>query len=137
MWQVETLVTLFCIVPLAFITSAQAGEKPVVFEFEFIDTSLEDEMTGMDEAEWTRLARFGDQACGFCAAAMARSLGSDLAVTGTVQKVSDLILNINLDLPDARTKQLVRSGSVDTRGNTDESWSRGLRSLVKNRLFKG
>ena len=66
---------------------------------------------------------------------MARELGADLAVTGFVQKVSNLILNINVIIRDARDGQALRGGSVDIRGNTDESWGRGISYLVRNRLF--
>jgi hypothetical protein len=33
------------------------------------------------------------------------------------------------------TGRLVRAGSVDIRGNTDESWRRGITYLVNRRLF--
>ena len=49
-----------------------------------------------------------------------------------VQKVSNLILNINLELRDAATGQTLDVGSVDIRGNTDESWRRGARRLAEN-----
>lgn len=164
MWQVKTFLLLFLAALSA--ASAQAAERAAVFEFEFIDTSLEGEMKGTSEAETARLAKLSIQArqllaqyagydivdlapvadearnanlqsCGSCDAAMAEKLGADIAVTGTVQKVSDLILNINLYLRDVKTKRIVKQGSVDIRGNTDESWMRGLKYLVKNRLFKG
>jgi hypothetical protein len=53
-----------------------------------------------------------------------------------VQKVSNLILNINLYVRDVATTKMLKVGSVDIRGNTDESWFRGLRYLVKNRMYK-
>jgi hypothetical protein len=149
---------------LAFAPSALA-EKAAVFEFEFIDTSLDGELLGTTDAEKARLAKMAPlarellakfakyemvdiapvaeearksnlQSCGFCDAAMAKKLGADLAVTGTVQKVSNLILNVNLFVRDAETNKYVNVGSVDIRGNTDDSWFRGLRYLVKNRMFK-
>lgn len=49
-----------------------------------------------------------------------------------VQKVSNLILNLNIEVRDAATDQAVYTGSVDIRGNTDESWLRGVRRLVDN-----
>jgi hypothetical protein len=52
-----------------------------------------------------------------------------------VQKVSDLILNINLVIEDAKTGKQVAGGSVDIRGNTDESWSRGLRFLFEEHVL--
>jgi Protein of unknown function (DUF2380). len=49
-----------------------------------------------------------------------------------VQKVSNLILNLNIEVRDAATDQVVYRTSVDIRGNTDESWLRGVRRLVDN-----
>ncbi|NEV03200.1 DUF2380 domain-containing protein, partial [Bradyrhizobium sp. UFLA 03-164] len=40
-------------------------------------------------------------------------LGADLVMTGVVQKVSNLILNINLYLRDVHTGQLVAAASAD------------------------
>lgn len=74
--------------------------------------------------------------CNGCDIAMAGKLGADYALTGEVQKVSNLILNFNLFLRDARTGELIRGGSVDIRGNTDESWQRGFRYLLKNIIFR-
>ena len=52
-----------------------------------------------------------------------------------VQKVSDLILNINVYMADVATGKLAFVHSVDIRGDTDESWTRGLTYLVKNYLL--
>lgn len=52
-----------------------------------------------------------------------------------MQKVSDLILNLDLAVHDVVTGRMVRGGSVDIRGNTDESWSRDLRVLLDRQLF--
>ena len=60
------------------------------------------------------------QACGGCDVKLARELGADLEITGMVQKVSNLILNINVYLRDVHTGKLVAAASVDMRGNTDE-----------------
>jgi uncharacterized protein DUF2380 len=49
-----------------------------------------------------------------------------------VQKVSNLILNLNIEVRDAATDQPLYATSVDIRGNTDESWLRGVRRLVDN-----
>ena len=56
-------------------------------------------------------------------------------MTGVVQKVSNLILNINLYLRDVHTGRLVTAASADMRGNTDESWSRAMDYLLRNRLL--
>jgi hypothetical protein len=49
-----------------------------------------------------------------------------------VQKVSNLILNINIEVRSAATDETVYVKSVDIRGNTDETWLRGVRRLVDN-----
>jgi hypothetical protein len=87
--------------------------------------------------------------CNGCEADLAREVGADISVTGWVQKVSELILNINVVVRRIKTGDSVvtgngtagngtagsiAAGSVDIRGNTDESWSRGLAYLVRNRL---
>ena len=75
------------------------------------------------------------QACGGCDVKLARQLDADLEMTGLVQKVSNLILNINLYLRDVHTGRLVAAASADMRGNTDESWTRTMRYLINERLL--
>jgi Protein of unknown function (DUF2380) len=161
----SVIVTILLGFALAWAAPSRANEKAAVFEFEFIDSSLDGELLGMTAEEKARMAKMAPmarellakygydsvdiasvaekaknanlQSCGFCDAAMAKELGASVAVTGTVQKVSNLILNINLYFRDAETNKYVKIGSVDIRGNTDDSWFRGLKYLVKNRLFKG
>lgn len=140
-------------------------QKVAVFGFELIDSSLEGSMMGKDEAQQARLARMAPQlreaiaglggyesvdvapvepkadasnlqSCGNCALTFAREVGADIAVVGTVQKVSNLILNINAYAFDVETGKPVARGSADIRSNTDESWERGLRYLFENTLMK-
>ena len=75
------------------------------------------------------------QACGGCDVKLAQQLGADLEITGVVQKVSNVILNINVFLRDAHTGRLVAAANTDMRGNTDESWSRATHYLVRERLL--
>ena len=58
------------------------------------------------------------------------------AAWGTVQKVSNLILNINVYTEDAESGKMKFARSVDIRGNTDESWRRGLDYLLRNYLLR-
>jgi hypothetical protein len=53
-----------------------------------------------------------------------------------VQKVSNLILNINAYGHDVRTGKIVAGGSADIRGNNDEMWIRGIEALWRNTLKK-
>lgn len=73
--------------------------------------------------------------CTECAAEVGRTLGADVVVIGWVQKVSNLILNINVIIADAKTGAPLVQGYADIRGNTDETWRRGLEWIVKNRLL--
>jgi hypothetical protein len=70
-----------------------------------------------------------------CQRDWARKAGADWAAWGTVQKVSNLILNINVYMEDARAGKLQFVKSVDIRGNSDESWRRGLDYLPRHYLF--
>jgi hypothetical protein len=74
-------------------------------------------------------------ACGGCEFAYGKELGADTAAWIVVQKVSDLILNINVYMADVAARKMTFVHSVDIRGNTDESWSHGLTYLVKNYLL--
>jgi hypothetical protein len=65
---------------------------------------------------------------------VAQRIGAELAITGTVQK-SNLILNMNIYVRDASSGATIAAMSADMRGNTDESWSRTLDWLVRNRLL--
>lgn len=135
-----------------------------VFDFELIDTSLQGSMEGEDPVETARvamvsqllrdlmaesgryeildLAPVADQiervyihGCNGCDAGFARQVGAKLSVSGVVQKVSNLILNINVYVRDAETGRMLQAMSADIRGNTDESWAHGTRWLVRNRLL--
>ncbi len=83
-----------------------------------------------------RLARVDSiRGCNGCELEIAQSLGATQAAYGWVQKVSNLILNVNLVIEDAKTGQILHAESVDMRGNTNESWTRGLRYLLNERMF--
>jgi hypothetical protein len=141
-----------------------AQSVAAAFDFELIDTSLEGEAQGPRPDEQARLARLSDelrrrlaasgrytlvditpvanearasnlQSCGGCDVRLAQRVGADLAITGTVQKVSNLILNMNIYVRDASSGATVAAMSADMRGNTDESWSRALDWLLRNRLL--
>lgn len=142
--------------------SAAAAEPPslAVFDFSLIDTSP----APPTPAELDRLHRLGDQlrsdlaaryrivdtqpvaaglsgmmsirGCNGCELDLARQLGAEQLAYGWVQKVSNLILNVNLVIEDVASGKQLQAESVDIRGNTDESWSRGLRYLLHERMFR-
>lgn len=160
----STLSFVVCLLAMSAAAARAEPPKLAVFDLEMIDTSLQGEVNGPRADEQARLLRTGDQvrkelaesgrfqvldiapvnaaahgsnlqACGGCDVKLAGELGADLAITGVVQKVSNLILNINLYLRDVHTGQLVAAASADMRGNTDESWSRATDYLIRNRLL--
>jgi hypothetical protein len=70
-------------------------------------------------------------ACNGCERKVGRKLGVERVGVCWVQKVSNLILNINLRVEDVADGKTVFERSVDIRGNTDLSWRRGVKALVE------
>jgi len=70
--------------------------------------------------------------CNGCFAEVGQRLGTRLVAVGWVQRVSELILNVNVSVRDAATDQEVLSKSVDLRGNNDESWTRAMAFMLRD-----
>jgi hypothetical protein len=75
--------------------------------------------------------------CNGCADDLARRLGAEVAITGEIQKVSNLILNLNVYVKPLAGNAPEKAYSVDMRGDTDESFDRGIRFLVENNMGGG
>lgn len=75
--------------------------------------------------------------CNGCEIDIAQALKTDRVLVGWVQKVSNLILNLNIRIQDTRTGEVVLVKSVDMRGNTDESWRRSVTYLVRQIVDRG
>lgn len=73
--------------------------------------------------------------CNGCEIDLAKAVGAKLAAVAWVQKISDLILNINIRIENVATGRFVKGGSVSIRGNTDVSWNRGLKYLLDEHIF--
>jgi hypothetical protein len=74
--------------------------------------------------------------CDDCASQVGKLLGTDLVMATWVQKVSELILNLNVQIFDVAAQKVVFSKSVDMRGNQDESWTRAVTYLVRDMAEK-
>jgi Protein of unknown function (DUF2380) len=74
--------------------------------------------------------------CDDCAQQIGTLLGVELVMTPWVQKVSELILNLNVQIVEVKTAKPMFSKSVDMRGNEDVSWSRAVRYLVRDMAEK-
>ena len=142
-------------------SSAPAAQSIAVFDVVFVDTSPEPETPAevdrtrrLGESLRAELARSGQyrivdlapvraklagiadlRTCTGCAQDLGRELGARLVAVSWVQKVSNLILNINIEITDVATGRAIKAGSVDIRGNTDESWDRGLKFLLDEHVF--
>ena len=148
---------------LALATAARAEpEKVAVFDFQFAKGTpvppTEDDKarlqrttdqfrallkdTGRYELVSTdpvkdEVANTGDlRACGGCTDTFGKKLGVDGTFVGEVQKVSNLILNMNVYFKPLKEGAAEKAYSVDLRGDTDESFDRGIRYLVKNQLLE-
>ena len=73
--------------------------------------------------------------CNHCEDELARKVGADYVMIGTVQKVSNLILNLNVFVRDVAAEKIIKGMSSDIRSNSDDSWLHGIRYIVKNQLL--
>ena len=139
-------------------------QSAAIFDFELTDTSRENQLAPHDAEHQARLAfvterlrtklaesgRFSVvdiapvareahgsnlQACGGCDVQLAQRLGAELAVTGEVFKISNLILRMTIFVRDAKTGRNVAVANASMRGDTEESWRRTLDWLVRYRLL--
>ena len=70
--------------------------------------------------------------CPHCLAEIGAAVGTRYVAAGWVQKVSNLILNVNIEIREVATQRVALVKSVDMRGNNDESWLRAVRFLVRD-----
>ncbi len=68
--------------------------------------------------------------CNGCELDIGRALDADVVILCWVQKVSNLILNINIEVKDVASGNTLYTKSVDLRSNSDNSWLRGIRYMV-------
>ena len=75
------------------------------------------------------------RSCGGCAVKFAKEVGADVAITCEIQKVSNLILNLNLYIKEVNSGKPEKSYSVDLRGDTDEFFDRAVKYIVQNNIL--
>lgn len=140
------------------------GAEAAFFGVTFIDTSTEGEINGIRPDETARTELLADYIaealaaeglvlvdlapvrveldrtlnpakCNGCDIRMAQELGAEYSVVSEIQKVSNLILAINIYIRDAETGAQVAGQAVDIRGNNDDSWLRGARYILTRNIF--
>jgi hypothetical protein len=141
-----------------------AGQTAAFFGVTFLDTSTEGDINGVRPDETARIEKLeayiaatlqenglelvdlapvreelerttNPSKCNGCDVRMARELGARYSVVSEVQKVSNLIIAINLYVRDAETGAQVAGQAVDVRGNTDDTWLRGARYILLRNVF--
>lgn len=106
---------------------------------ELLDQSKEFKVVGVDAAERVskqlREINYRLYDCNGCEMRVGKVLGSDYVLVGWVQKVSNLILNLNLVLRQVPGGEDIVGSSVDMRGNTDEAWSRAAEYIMEHEVL--
>jgi hypothetical protein len=158
-----TAALLLAPVCLAPAGAQEAERRTAVFELELHDTSGEGaapahaKRIALVSAELRRLidaspayavidtapvaARMAERlplrGCNGCELDLGRDLGAELVVTATIQKISTLILSIQIVMRAVADGRVVAVGTADIRGDTDAAWLHGVRWLGRNRLGLG
>jgi hypothetical protein len=126
-------------------TSLQPTQPAEEKRLEMLDIILRDQLAGAGrfsfvaippEVQRQAVAGSGIPNCNGCERDLAEKIGAEWVAWGTVQKVSNLILNINLYMEDVQTGRIEFAHSVDIRGNTDESWRHGLNYMIQNYVLE-
>jgi hypothetical protein len=106
-------------------TEALRNELAETGKYETVDLSTERD----------RIAKLGYQrSCVTCFMDVARERGADVAVFGTVNKISTLILSMEIKVLSVETGKEVVRGVADIRGDNDRAWLRGMQWLVEHRI---
>ncbi len=74
--------------------------------------------------------------CNGCDADAANDLGAEMSFVGVYRKISIMEQALEIRIRDARTGKLVHASQADLRGETDESWSRALKFLIRYELVE-
>ena len=70
--------------------------------------------------------------CNGCLVGVGAALDTRLVGVGWVQRVSNLILNLNLAIWAVTEDRMTLTKSVDIRGDNDESWRRGVAYMLRD-----
>ncbi len=95
--------------------------------FEIVDASSSSHPMAKDH--WLRK-------CNGCEADAARELGAEMSFIGFFRKISVMEQNLEFRIRDAKTGALVNVSQTDLRNETDESWSRALKFLIRYSLVE-
>lgn len=149
---------------LLFIPSLALAEPPprvLVFDLEITDTSGEGEhpdhagrlqrMTavlsdGLAASGRLAVTRIRDiplaselpnavRFCNGCEIDLGRKAGADIVVTGLIQKISTLVLSVQIIMRRTADGEPVAVGIADIRGDNERAWRHGVEWLLRHRLL--
>lgn len=63
------------------------------------------------------------------------TLGADQSLIGVVTKISMAEYVVRVQIRDAQKGEIISRFTTDLRMGTSDSWPRGVRSLMKNRML--
>lgn len=160
MFRMLGLVGLIVLCAMGFAAS-ETPRTVLLFPFEIHDTSGEPPHT--DRA--SELKRVGDQLadaldrsgryrvisardspvanalpasvlrCGGCARTLGRKAGADIVALAMIQKMSSLVLFMEVALQDVATGAIIAQDRVSLRGDNEESFRRAMDWLLRHRLL--
>jgi len=159
-WKGSLGVVLACAIA-GTATAETAPVKLVVFPFELDDFSAAISTGKPDPADTAELARVTEDVrkllqesgrydlvavagaaakslrdCNGCDAPLARQLGAQQSFVGVVKRISRAEYQVHFQLRDAATGDLIVEADTGLRMGAMDSWNRGARRLVKDRLLK-
>lgn len=70
--------------------------------------------------------------CNQCLGPVGQALDTSLVGLGWVQRIGNLILNLNIEIRDVRSDRQVLTKSVDIRGDNDRSWQHGVAYMLRD-----
>lgn len=95
--------------------------------FDIVDIDKVDDQ--MVKSHWLRK-------CNGCEAKIARGVGAQMALVGVFRKINVMEQNLDIRIRDASNGELMKVAQTDYRGETDESWTRALKWLIKHRIVE-
>jgi Protein of unknown function (DUF2380) len=134
--------------------------KIAVFDFELEDKSAGGGIIPVDEKDLAYLKQSTEEArrllsesgrfevidtsgvsernlasCGRCEGPLAQKLGAERAMIGLVTRITRTEYTIQLRVVDAATKETISTAFTGLRMGANYAWSRGVRSLINNRIL--
>lgn len=104
------------------------------FKEESLYRVLESEQIDAEIAR--QLQRYDLHDCNGCEQKIAAVANADRVLIGWVQRATALILNVNIEIRDAASGEVLLRKSSEIRGNTPGNWRRAVKHIVRSLVAK-